>query len=105
MTTIETLRQFRIFEYAIFDLALAFIGIAILAPLLSKLSRKIGLEISLKSWLLLTLPISIVSHILVGEITPMTESFLRPEGHYLLKIITVIVLFWGIKEIKVVKPK
>ena len=103
MSTIEFLRQFRIFDYAIFDLAVSFLGIYLLAPLLSKLLLKIRLDIPKINWVFLTLPIGILTHILVGNITPMTKDLLNIHDHYILKIIMLILLFFGIKGIKIMK--
>ena len=103
MTSIEYLRQFRISEYAIFDFAVAFIGIYLLSPLLSKLFLKLRLDIPKHNWLYLTLPISILVHILVGNITPMTRDFLDIGGHYILKLIIIGLLVLGIRNIKIVK--
>lgn len=72
MTTIEFLRQFKLGEYAIFDLVASFFGIYLLSPFLSKIFKKIRLDIPKVNWLYLTLPIGILAHILVGNITPMT---------------------------------
>ncbi len=72
MTTIEFLRQFRLGGYAIFDFAVSFIGIYLIAPLLSKFFRQIKIEIPRLSWMYLTIPIGILAHILSGSITPMT---------------------------------
>jgi len=76
MITIEYLRQFRFGEYAILDFAVSFLGIYLLSPLLSKTFLKINVEIPKKNWLYLTLPISIIAHLIVGTITPMTKSFI-----------------------------
>ena len=103
MNTIEFLRQFRLGEYAIFDLLVAFLGIYLIAPLLSKIFRKLRIEIPKKSWLFLTLPISIIIHLLVGNITAMTKNFININDHYLLKILILGLLFWGVKDIKIIK--
>jgi hypothetical protein len=57
------------------------------------------------NWLYLTLPIGIVSHLLIGRITPMTEDFLDPGGHYILKIVILGLLILGFKGIKIVRKK
>lgn len=101
--TIEYLRSFRIFQYAIFDLVVSFLGIFLLSPLLTKLFRFINLEISTSSWLYLTLPMSILIHIAVGNYTKMTQNFLDLNSNYLLKIIILILLFLGTKGIKLIK--
>ena len=100
MVPIEYLRQFRIGEYAIFDFVAAFLGMYLLSPLLSKLFRKIGVDIPKYNWLFLTLPIAIVSHILVGNITPMTRDFLDMGGHYIVKIVILVLFILGMRGIK-----
>jgi len=100
---IETLRQYRILDYAVFDLLLAFVGMAILSPLLSKLFLKMGINIPKRSWVIWALPIGIVAHLLVGNITLMTGRFIDPSGHYLLKIVIAVLVvagFYGVKKVK-----
>ena len=103
MVPIEFLRQFRLGGYAIFDFAAAFLGIYLLAPLLSKLFKKLGLDIPKLSWMFLTLPIGIATHILVGNITPLTRDFLNLHDHYILKIFILVLLVLGPKGIKKIK--
>jgi len=103
MNTIEFLRQFRVAGYAIFDLSASFLGIYLLAPWLSRVFLKFRIQISRKSWLLLTLPLSIVAHLLVGTMTLMTRDFLDPQGHYVLKGILLALFILGIKDIKILK--
>lgn len=103
MFTIEYLRSFRIEGYALFDLSLAILAIYLAAPWLSKLTRKCGIEVPKHSWLLLTLPISISIHVLVGTYTPMTKNFLDPSDHYLLKLLILVFLVLGLKDMKWVK--
>ena len=87
---IEFIRQFKIFEFAIFDLTVSYLGIYLLSPLLSKLFRLIRIEIPKINWVILTLPISILVHMMVGNFTPMTNNFLNLNDYYLLKIIILI---------------
>jgi len=104
MLTITLLRQFRIGEYALFDFVAAFLGIALLSPLLSWLCRKLfKLEIPKKNWMILTLPIGIATHLITGPITPMTKDFLDPAGHYFLKIFILALLFFGLRNIRKIK--
>ena len=103
MIPIEFLRQFRFGEYVIFDFVVAFAGIYIFSLLTSKLFLKFRLYIPKKSWLLLTLPISIPAHLLSGKVTPMTKNFLDIHDHYILKIIIIGLLIWGLKYIKIIK--
>lgn len=97
---IEFLRQFRIDGYAIFDLALSFIGMAILAPLLSRLFYKIGFILPKKNWVILTLPLSIVFHILFNQNTLMVQNFFDANGHFGLKILILVLLVFGLRGIK-----
>lgn len=103
MLTIDYLRSFRIGPYAIFDFAASFLGIYLLSPILSKLFLKVGLKISTKSWMLLTIPLSILIHLLVGNITPMTADFINLHEAYLLKIIVIALTYLAIKDIKRIK--
>lgn len=103
MSTIEYLRSFKLGEYAIFDLASSFLGIYLLAPLLSKIFRYVKLDIPKLNWLYFTIPLSIVFHILVGNYTPMTKYFIDPSGHYLLKIFISGLFILGVRNIKVIK--
>ena len=101
--TIEFLRQFKIGEYAIFDLSISFLGIYLISPLLSKIFLKIGLKIPKYNWLYLTLPFSILIHLLFGRITPMTKYFIDFHGHYLLKLLIISPVFLGLRGISRVK--
>ncbi|MFA5359971.1 MAG: hypothetical protein WC349_03385 [Patescibacteria group bacterium] len=103
MNAIEFLRQFRIGGYAIFDFAVAFLGIYLLSPLLSKIFLKFSIDIPKQNWLFLTLPIGILVHLLIGNMTPMVKAFLDINGHYILKIVMLILLVLGIKGIKIIK--
>lgn len=103
MVPIEFLRQFRLAGYAVFDLAVSFLGIYLLSGLLSKLFLKIGLIIPKQNWLLLTLPLSIFVHLLVGRITPMTQNFIDLKSNYLLKILILALLFYGLRGVKIIK--
>jgi hypothetical protein len=103
MFIIDYLRQFKIAGYAIFDFTLAFVGMYFIAPLLTKLFRKMRLEISRKSWMFLTLPISVLVHLAVGNITPMTAGFFDIHGQYILKLVILILLVMGIKDIRIIR--
>lgn len=103
MIPIEFLRQFRIFDYAIFDFMVVFLGFYLLAPILSKIFLKIGINIPKKNWLFLALPIGILTHLIFGNMTPMTRDFISLNGHYFLKIFIFLLLFFGLKGIKIFK--
>ena len=101
MMSIDFLRSFRILTYAIFDFVVALFGIYLLSPLLSKLFLKWKIIIPKENWLYLTLPLGILVHLLVGKITPLTRDFLNGESHYILKFLVVVLLFLGLKNIKI----
>jgi len=103
MNIIEFLRQFRFSDYAIFDFAITYIGIYLLAPLLSKIFLKIRVDIRKKNWLLLALPLSVLIHLLVGKITPMTRDVIDMHDHYILKILILILLIYGIRGVRIIK--
>ncbi len=106
MNYLEFLRQFKLAGYAIFDLAVSFIGIYFLSPLLSKWSLKIKLSVPKINWVFLTLPIGLLVHFLVGTQTPMLKDFIDLHGHYVLKLVILISLVLGLRNIKIVRnPK
>lgn len=104
MNTIEFLRQFRIGEFTLFDSTFTLILAYLLAPLLTKIAASVRLAISRKSWLLLTLPIGVLVHKIVGADTPMSRYFFDPSGHYFLKTIIFMLAYLGLKDITIIRP-
>lgn len=88
METITFLRSFRICPFAIFDFAVSYLFMYFIAPYV----RKIGINLNRKQLLWLTLPLSIVIHIVFNVMTPLTKMFLDPYGSYWLKIIILFML-------------
>ncbi|MCA9369427.1 hypothetical protein KC721_03945 [Candidatus Woesebacteria bacterium] len=105
MMTIEYLRSFRIGPYAIFDFAVSYLGIALVSPLLSKLTKKIGFTVPFSSWMWLTLPIGVLAHIAAGNITPLTEQTLSPNSGWVSKAILALMVVLAVKKIKRAKKK
>lgn len=103
MNSIEYLRQFRIGGYAIFDFAVSFIGMYLIAPLLSKIFLKLKIIIPKNNWIFLTVPLSIIVHLLTNTMTTMTKDFLDINGHYVIKILILLFLVRGLKDIKLAK--
>lgn len=103
MISLEFLRQFHVSEYAIFDLTVAFLGIFLLSPLLSKMFLKIGVYIPKINWLFLTLPIGILVHASIGQMTPMTKQFFSWPGNFWLKVSILALLILGLRGIKIMK--
>jgi hypothetical protein len=103
MKTLEYIRHFRIFEYAIFDIAVTFLGMYLISGFLSKLFLKINIDIPKNSWLFFALPIGVIIHLIFGKITPMTKNFVDLHGHYILKIVIMALFIIGLIGIKIVK--
>lgn len=104
MTTIDYLRQFRLGGYALFDFTAGFLGMLLLAPLLSRLSEKAGFRVPKRNWVILMLPISILTHLAVGSYTPLTKNFLDLNGHYFLKLVVIGCCVLGALGIKRKEP-
>jgi len=103
MASLEFLRQFRFGGYAIFDLIVAFLGIYLLSPWLSKVFLKLRISIPKINWLFFTLPLGILIHLLIGKITPMTRNFLDIHSHYFLKVLILGLLFLGLRNVRIIK--
>lgn len=101
MNIITYLRQWRFEGYALFDLALSFLGMWLLSSLLTKIFRIIHVQVPVRNWIILTLPISIIAHLLVGQHTPMVRNFFDPSGHWILKIVVVLCLIFGLWGVRI----
>jgi len=99
MEFLEYVRQARLAGYAVFDLILAYGGMYMASPALSKMTAKVGILVPRRAWLWLTLPISIVAHVLVGNITPMTQQFFDLSGYAMLKLVVLVSLFMGLAAV------
>jgi hypothetical protein len=88
MNLLSFLRSFRLGPFAIFDFALTYLVAYFLWPYL----KKIGITISRESLMYLVLPLSILIHYVFGLNTPLTKMVLDPNGHYILKLIIVLML-------------
>lgn len=104
MNQIDYLRQFRLGNFAVFDFAASFLGMLALSPLLSYLCKRAGVHVPKRNWVILTLPIGVLAHILVGNITPLTKDVLDLSGHYVAKIVIVACAVFGVTGIRWIKP-
>lgn len=98
MITIESLRSFRLGDYAIFDFTLAYLGVYLLVPVLNKIIIPTRRQLSRFQWLLLVLPLSLIFHLLTGNMTPLTKLALDPSAGYGLKAMLLIMLYFGLKK-------
>lgn len=99
MNFISVLRQFRIGPFTIFDTAIAYVGIFLLAPLLTKLFSKLHLNISRGEWLWLTLPISVIFHFVFRQNTPLMKILLDPSRFYIVAIALLFMTYMGLRNI------
>lgn len=101
MITLEYLRQFKIGPFAIFDIAISYIGILILTPLLSWLMSKLHLKIPMSSWLWFTMPISVIFHIVFRQSTPMMKILTNPgqPQFYIALFILLTMTYVGLRGI------
>lgn len=100
MDILKFLRQFRIGPYAIFDTALSYVAIYLLAPLLTRFAARLHLNISRASWLWLMLPIAVVFHLLFRQNTPFMQQLFHPGSYYVEYIVLFVMLYMGLKHIK-----
>jgi len=103
MTTIEFLRQFRLGGYALFDFAVTFLFIYLIAPLLSKLLLNVRIVMPKHNRLFLAIPLWVLVHILVGSITPLTQNVIDLNWHYGIKIFMIVLIVLGMRGIKIRK--
>ncbi|MCA9388940.1 hypothetical protein KC644_04280 [Candidatus Berkelbacteria bacterium] len=97
---IQFLRQFKIGQFAVFDLVTAFLGVWLVSPWLSAGMAKLGLIVPRSSWLWWTLPLGTLVHIIIGTNTPLTSYVLDPKGYYLWKLALVILILIGAIQVK-----
>lgn len=100
MEVIETLRQFRIGSFTVFDTATAYFGIFLIAPVLSRLFSKLNIYIPKSSWLWLTLPISVTFHLFLHIDTPFMQMFLAQNDFYIAKAMIILMIFMGVRRIR-----
>ena len=99
MTIIEFLRQYRVGPFAIFDFTASFIGILILSPLIIRFFKLFNIKFTVSALMWLTVPLSIVVHILIGTHTPLTKMFIDPSGYYLVKIAIIFMTYMGLRGV------
>jgi hypothetical protein len=101
MTSLEYLRQFRIGQFAIFDTIVSYLGILILSPILSWLMFKLRIKVTLISWLWLTLPISVIFHLIFNQSTPLMKVLTNPSNlqFYVAILILLGMTYMGVRKI------
>ena len=102
MDYITLLRQFRIGQFALFDIALGYVGIFLLSPVLTKIFSKFHLHIPRTTWLWWMFPISILFHFVFRQNTPLMRALSQPEGS-LIAIILLTMTFLGLRNCRRIK--
>ena len=105
MDVVSILRQYRIGPFTIFDTVTAYLGIFLLSPLLSKLFSKLHINISRAGWLWLTLPISVIFHLVFRQNTPLMKMLSDPFKFefYLILVALLLMTYLGLRKIKTLK--
>jgi len=102
MDIISTLRQFKIGPFAIFDTVISYLGLFLIAPILTKIFRGVHLEISRASWLWFVLPLSVVFHFFFSQQTPLIKLLVSSNG-YVAIIILLAMVYMGARTIRVTR--
>ncbi len=102
MLSIEYLREFRIGQFAIFDLTTAYLGMLILSPIFTWMMSKLKINVPIVSWVLLTLPLSVVFHIIFQQTTPLIELLSNPDRiqFYVVIFILFAMTYLGLSKIR-----
>lgn len=99
MGIIDYLRQYRVGQFAILDFTMAFLGIYLLSPLIIKFFKFLNIRFTVANLIWLTIPISLLFHLIFKTNTPLTKMLLDPSGHYLLKVVVVFMLYMGFRGV------
>lgn len=102
MDIISILRQYKVGPFAVFDTIISYIGLFLLAPILTKIFRGMHLEIPRASWLWFVLPISVVFHFFFSQQTPLMKLLASSNG-YIAIIILFVMTYLGVRVIRVVR--
>ena len=95
--------DFRFGPFSIAESLGSLVFVYFIAPWLSALVRKLGFEVPRSSWLWLTVPVALITHIFVRPDTPLTRMFFDPTGNYLAKLALIAMLYLGFRGIKRIK--
>lgn len=100
MVDIAYLRQFRVGPYTIFDFVISYVGVYLLAPVLTKFMQKFNVNISRAGWLWLTLPLAVIFHFIFRQDTPFMKLLFNPETYFIEPIVLLFMLYMGLKDSK-----
>ncbi len=105
MLSLEYLRQFRIGPFTIFDTVSAYLVMFLLAPILVWLSSKFNLKMPVVSWVWLTMPISVLFHVLFSQSTPVIKILSDPNQpqFYIVLLALLIMAYMGIRKISIIR--
>jgi hypothetical protein len=99
MNIIDFLRQFRIGQFSIFDFAVSYLGLFLLAPIIIKGLSYFKVHMTKMNIMWLVLPLAILVHLIVGKYTPMTKMFLDLHNYYFLKALILFMIYMGFRGV------
>lgn len=99
MNILEFLRHYRIGPFSVFDFAVSYLGFWLLAPYIIKLFARINVNFTKANIMWLVLPLSVLIHLAVSRHTPLTKMVIDPNNYYLLKILLMIMIYFGFRKV------
>jgi len=100
--SLEYLRQWRVGQFTVFDTVASYVGILILSPILSWLMSRLDLKVPLISWLWLTMPLSVIFHLIFNQSTPLMKVLTNPRtfDFYIAVIILLVMTYLGLRKVR-----
>lgn len=93
------LRSYRFGPISIFDTVGSFALVYLFGPWLTRLFRKLRVEIPQSSWYWLVIPIGEIVHFLFGISTPLMRMLQNRDGDYLAKFVVFAMIVLGLRKI------
>ena len=87
---ITKLREFKINNYAVFDLVISYFAAYLISFPLKPYMTKTQL-------FYLVLPLSVLTHTIFSVNTPLTDQFWDPKSYYVIKISIIYMIIKGLK--------
>ncbi len=95
---LDPYRVYRIGPFSAVDTIGAYLGALLVAPLVKRLAKKMGLAVTIPEILALILPTALIFHVLFGMDTAFTRMFFE-SGNYVAKGVIFLMALFGLKSI------
>ena len=105
MDYLAFLRQFRIGTFPIFDVVISYIGIFLIAPILTKIFLLLHLNIPRSAWLWWTIPIGVLFHVIFSQDTPLMRMLAHPTQVWPAALVLIVMIAMGVRQVSVVGRK